>query len=317
MKHQVDGATPIVAIFDLKNQSYRSRGELLYFVLPCGILFVTLSYVLRFTSYVFANVVKDFGLTLANEEKNNLAPATYKNYSANFGRFCDVCGLDAMKFNNISYNPLFQALSKGKSFYSGSTFVLHITRLCTVFEEARRRQIILNNPLDEFDLRKLKSYTKTEVNYPKWGDVAKLIVPTDFLGKCAYFQLYTGVSFIDLKGITASDVQTDPKGRQYISKARQKTKVAFYVSVSPTLLDIVKSCDFAQLTERQYNRYLQKNISVTSHQLRHIFAIEMLNRGISIETLAKLLGHTKTDTTLIYAPLVGKELDVMELEAVS
>jgi site-specific recombinase XerD len=75
-------------------------------------------------------------------------------------------------------------------------------------------------------------------------------------------------------------------------------------------------CDFSQLTERQYNRYLLRTLGVTSHQFRHIFAIEMLNRGLSIETIAKLLGHNKTDTTLIYSPLGGKELSGDELDMV-
>ena len=260
--------------------------------------------------------IKEFALNMANEEKPNIAPATYKNYHLNFGKFCDVCGLDATKLNSIGYNTLLAALTKGKEFYSGSTFAMHITRLNCVFAEAKRRQIIRDNPLDNFDIRKLRSYTKPEVEYPKWGDLAKLVTTNDFLAKCAYFQLYTGISFVDLQGLTIADVKTDKEGRKYISKSRQKTKVTFYIRVSATLLDIITSSDFSLLTERQYNRYLLRTLGVTSHQFRHIFAIEMLNRGLSIETIAKLLGHNKTDTTLIYSPLVGKELSGDELEMV-
>lgn len=40
-----------------------------------------------------------------------------------------------------------------------------------------------------------------------------------------------------------------------------------------------------------------------THRLRHTFATRSLQAGMSIENLQKLLGHSKTETTLIYAKI--------------
>jgi integrase/recombinase XerD len=43
------------------------------------------------------------------------------------------------------------------------------------------------------------------------------------------------------------------------------------------------------------------DVRITPHQLRHSFSTLLLNAGAPIETLQKLLGHAKIDTTLIYS----------------
>lgn len=44
------------------------------------------------------------------------------------------------------------------------------------------------------------------------------------------------------------------------------------------------------------------------HQLRHAHATE-LNRGVSIEAVRKRLGHSSTDTVMIYAELADRAAD--------
>ena len=44
-------------------------------------------------------------------------------------------------------------------------------------------------------------------------------------------------------------------------------------------------------------------VDVTPHRLRHTFATRLLNRGMPIHSLKKLLGHQHIDTTQIYARL--------------
>jgi len=41
-------------------------------------------------------------------------------------------------------------------------------------------------------------------------------------------------------------------------------------------------------------------VRITPHQLRHSNATLLLNAGVPIEALQKLLGHTNIDTTMIY-----------------
>jgi integrase/recombinase XerD len=47
-------------------------------------------------------------------------------------------------------------------------------------------------------------------------------------------------------------------------------------------------------------------VGVDIHQLRHAHATELINAGVSIEAVRRLLGHTPTKTTQLYALLDDK-----------
>lgn len=65
--------------------------------------------------------------------------------------------------------------------------------------------------------------------------------------------------------------------------------------INRTLKDIAVVCD------------IKKN--VTFHVARHTFATAIaLSNGVPIETVSKLLGHTKLSTTQIYAKVVEKKV---------
>ena len=50
------------------------------------------------------------------------------------------------------------------------------------------------------------------------------------------------------------------------------------------------------------NRYgKQAAVKVSPHRLRHTLATRLLNEGMPITSLQRLLGHEKLDTTLVYA----------------
>lgn len=62
-------------------------------------------------------------------------------------------------------------------------------------------------------------------------------------------------------------------------------------------------------------RYLERHDfdHVTPHGLRHFFTTYLLVKGADVKTVSKLMGHSKTDTTLnIYAALTKEGLDKVE-----
>jgi site-specific recombinase XerD len=52
---------------------------------------------------------------------------------------------------------------------------------------------------------------------------------------------------------------------------------------------------------------IEKHISF--HSSRHTFATRALKKGMRIEYVSKLMGHTNLKTTQIYAKIVNEELD--------
>ena len=49
--------------------------------------------------------------------------------------------------------------------------------------------------------------------------------------------------------------------------------------------------------------------AVITHLARHTFATLMLTKGISVESISKMLGHTDVRTTQIYAKILNKKVD--------
>lgn len=70
-----------------------------------------------------------------------------------------------------------------------------------------------------------------------------------------------------------------------------------------------------------FKKYLEKaglsQKKYTLHCVRHTFASELLNAGMSLESLQKLLGHSDIETTRRYARLTDKTLESEYFKAMS
>lgn len=70
------------------------------------------------------------------------------------------------------------------------------------------------------------------------------------------------------------------------------------------------------LSNQKLNSYLKEiadlagvKKNLTFHMARHTFATTVtLNNGVPIETVSKILGHTKLSTTQIYSRVVEKKV---------
>ena len=47
------------------------------------------------------------------------------------------------------------------------------------------------------------------------------------------FSVFTGLAFVDLRGLRASQIETNSEGKRYIRKARQKTEVESLIPLHP------------------------------------------------------------------------------------
>ena len=74
--------------------------------------------------------------------------------------------------------------------------------------------------------------------------------------------------------------------------------------------------ELPKISNQKYNAALKAvaagagiKFSLTSHCGRHTFATYCLNHGVSIETLAPMMGHSDIKTTQIYARMVNKTIE--------
>nr|WP_066219039.1 site-specific integrase [Formosa haliotis] len=140
---------------------------------------------------------------------------------------------------------------------------------------------------------------------------------------CFLFACYTGLSFIDEKNLIKKQITKGIDGNYWIFTRREKTSQTVKVPILPKAMQIIEkykdySTDyvFPMISNQKTNKYLKEiaidcNIQkkLTFHVARHTFATTvMLSNGVPIETVSKLLGHTKLSTTQIYARVVESKI---------
>ena len=148
------------------------------------------------------------------------------------------------------------------------------------------------------------------------------------------FSCYTGIAYIDIMNLTMSNILKGIDGNDWIFTNRQKTKTPVKIPLlhkAKNLIEKYKNHPMTQISETLFpvitneklNLYLKEiadacgiTKNLTFHMARHTFATTVtLSNGVPIETVSKLLGHSKIASTQIYARVVETKIseDVQNL----
>ncbi len=120
------------------------------------------------------------------------------------------------------------------------------------------------------------------------------------------FACYSGLAFTDLKNLTKDDMLIDEDGKEWIVKPRQKTKIISHIPLLPIAKELWEKYDYKLpvLTNQKYNSYLKEladvcgiNKNLHSHLARHTFATILLNNGVDMVSVSKILGHSNSRIT--------------------
>jgi len=141
------------------------------------------------------------------------------------------------------------------------------------------------------------------------------------------FSCYTGLSFIDVANLTPNHIATGMDREKWIFTSRQKTNTASHIPILPPAMEIInkykdhpaavsKGRLLPMLSNQKMNAYLKEiadlceiNKDLTFHVARHTFATTVtLTNGVPIETVSKMLGHKKLQTTQHYAKILDTKI---------
>ena len=191
---------------------------------------------------------------------------------------------------------------------------------------ARNNGLIVIDPFANYKIR----LTKVDRGYLTQEDVEK-ILKKQFITKrlelvrdIFVFSCFTGLAYIDVKNLTPKNVRTSFDGNLWIMTKRQKTKVEsniLLLDVPKMILEKYKSVSPNDklrpiLSNQKMNSYLKEigdvceiDKELTFHLARHTFATTItLAKGVPIETVSKMLGHTNIKTTQIYARITDSKI---------
>lgn len=141
------------------------------------------------------------------------------------------------------------------------------------------------------------------------------------------FSCYTGLSYIDVVQLSPDHLQIDAENEYWLITKREKTDNPVRIPVLPVALEIinkykndprsiVKNSLFPNISNQKLNSYLKEiadiceiSKNMTFHLARHTFATTItLTNGVPIESVSKMLGHSKISTTQIYARVIEKKV---------
>jgi len=156
----------------------------------------------------------------------------------------------------------------------------------------------------------------------------RIIIPrVDEVRDVFLFCCYTGLRYSDVKQLKNIHITRNINGHKEIHLQTQKTGRGVHIPLLPLPEQIIYKYQshprciasdqlLPVLSNQKMNAYLkeiagitgiQKNI--TFHMARHTFATTVtLERGISMETVKAVLGHTDIRTTQIYGQITNKKV---------
>ena len=141
------------------------------------------------------------------------------------------------------------------------------------------------------------------------------------------FSCYTGLAYIDAMALTNSNIMKGIDMESWLITRRLKTSTPVKIPLLPKALEIIEKYRnnpkcisegslFPNISNQRLNGYLkemgdicgiEKNLAF--HLARHTFATTItLSNGVPIESVSKMLGHTKITTTQVYAKVIERKL---------
>lgn len=231
----------------------------------------------------------------------------------------------------------FERFLRGQKSMGNNTVMKHIERLRKMINLAYKMEWLDKDPFIKFEAK----YEKKERTYLTLQELQAIenkqftIDRLQLIKDLFVFSCYTGLSYGDVMNLSTTNLASGVDGKQWIYAKREKTSTPMKIPILSKAMYIIKKYDahpeavvknklFPTISNQKLNSYLKEIADVcgiaknlTFHIARHTFATTVtLSNGVPIETVSKLLGHSKITTTQIYAKVIERKVseDMQQLE---
>jgi integrase/recombinase XerD len=210
-----------------------------------------------------------------------------------------------------------------------NTVMKHIERLRKLINLSFKLGWIDRDPFINFKAQ----FIKTERGFLSLAELKRVeekhftIARLELVKDLFVFSCYTSLSYIDVIKLTQDNICTGIDGELWIYYKREKTTKIIRIPLLPKALEIIDKYKnriksqtdeslFPNISNQKLNAYLKEIADIcdikknlTFHIARHTFATTVtLSNGIPIETVSKLLGHSRISTTQIYAKVIERKV---------
>lgn len=272
-------------------------------------------------SYTIGDLFDDFLKMQA--KRTDLSLGAYKRYEYVRNLFYSQFDKDK-EIETITTSAIDSFYIYLKSRYNTATSASHMTRLKTIIMFGMNDGRLKINPFKNVKVK----HAHKKIEYLTEGELHKLISTPlhnkslEEVRDAFVFQASSGLAYIDLKNLTKEDIHIDNQGNHYITKTRQKTGSEYTTVILKEGIEILQRHDYQLhvLSNQKYNAYLksiadlckiEKNL--TTHLARKTFCCRLLNRGVSINTVAKCAGHKDIKITRSYYATLEESTVIKEV----
>ncbi|MCX2583956.1 site-specific integrase [Pedobacter sp. MR22-3] len=250
----------------------------------------------------------------------------------------DIDGVD-MELRDVNYDFIQQYYYwlRAEKKHSYNTAVKYLSLFKTIIIQCRKKGWLYTDPFADFKTSP-KDIPVIPLRRSGVYAIQNKVFFTDRLNAVRdifIFSCYTGLAYIDIKNLMRSQIEIDDEGNKWILSSRQKNDAPIKVlllRVAEELLDkyathpkcLINGFVLPVASNQKMNEYLKEitalcgiNRRLTFHIARHTFATTItLANGVPIETVSKLLGHSRIKQTQHYAKVIDTKAreDMQELD---
>lgn len=223
----------------------------------------------------------------------------------------------------------FEFFLKAERSIDTNTNAKYIKNLKKIIHECVSKDWLPKDPFMAYKVKTKKTEREflTELELQAIHEKEFNIERLDHIKDIFLFSCYTGLAYIDVFNLTSNNVSLGIDGEKWIFTHRQKTETASRIPLLPPALAILEKYKNHPVTlssqkllpvptNQKTNAYLKEiaaccgiNKELTFHIARHTFATTVtLTNGVPIESVSKMLGHKKLQTTQHYAKILDKKV---------
>lgn len=253
-------------------------------------------------------------------ECRNVRPSTKGRYMV-FVRFLRGYG-KIISFSDAANESKVRGMDEflHKKGYKQSTIYDYHKFMKLFINDACTDGLIEKNPYDNLSFKVSRGEKKyvdniTEEQFNKLKELKLTSPHLQRVRDLFLFQCYTAMAYSDLMSFDYSNCEKID-GKVFYHSKRTKTDVDFAFMLLDPAVEILKKYDYKlpTITNQKYNDYLKAigaMIGVEkmhSHMGRGTAATLFLSKGMSINIVARTLGHTNLRQTMRYARTLNKDV---------
>ena len=294
-------------------------------MLKRGLLLTVDTFVYAFRYGIRQNSISVYGLfdkfmdkQLEKKEVGLITQAIYVKYRCTI-RYCKEAMQTDKMLSDLTTSDMEDIYKYMLRKMSNNSAICYMRKLKTILIYAIREGYISTNPItfkfhkDKVEKEPLTLEEVRRIRTVKLGSKRIENIRDLFILQC-----YTGLAFRDMSCFSEKDIKIDKDGKEWIVKERIKTGIIALIPILPVVKGILVKYNYhlPTLTNQKYNSYLKEiqdvcGITKTlhSHLARHTCGTLLLNAGVDMLTVSKVLGHSSTKTTeAVYAKLLPETI---------